>query len=33
MCPYGPFEAELAIKVADDFLSFADAMGRKLDDD
>lgn len=33
MVPRTPLEPELAIKIADDFLAFADAMGRKLDDD
>jgi hypothetical protein len=33
MVPFGPLEAEFAVKIADDFLAFADAIGRKLDDD
>ena len=33
MIPRTPLEAEFAVKIADDFLAFADAMGRRLDDD
>lgn len=33
MVPFGPLEAEFAIKIADDFLSFADAIGRRMKDD
>ncbi|MCA1575903.1 MAG: SMI1/KNR4 family protein [Acidobacteria bacterium] len=33
MVPYNPLEPEFAIKIADNFLAFADAMGTKLDDD
>lgn len=33
MVPFGALEAEFAIKIADDFLSFADAIGRRMKDD
>ncbi len=33
MVPFGPLEAEFAVRIADDFLAFADAIGRKLDDE
>lgn len=33
MIPYTPLEAEFVIKIGDDFLAFADTMGRRLDDD
>ena len=33
MVPRTPLEAEFAVKIADDFLAFADAIGRELKDD